>query len=77
MDDAFWRRLANCESPGGTSGQFAGYFQFSADTAKKVGYVPGMTYEQQKALAIKWLGMIHGAGGSRSGWPRCWWVALR
>lgn len=75
-DDAFWRRLANCESPTGRSGTYLGYFQLSRDTARKVGYRPGMTYEQQRELAKKWLAMIGGRGGTRAGWPVCWWRAL-
>jgi hypothetical protein len=71
----FWRRLANCESSDGRSGTYLGYFQFSRDTAAKVGYRAGMSYEEQRALAIKWLGMIGGRGGSTSGWPVCWWRA--
>lgn len=79
MDAAFWRRLANCESPDGRSGTYLGYFQFSRDTARKVGWFDGATYEQQRAMAERWLAMIGGPsrGGGRSGWPHCWWVALR
>lgn len=79
MDAAFWRRLANCESADGRSGTYLGYFQFSRDTARKVGWFDGATYEQQRAMAEKWLAMIGGPsrGGGRSGWPHCWWVALR
>lgn len=76
-DDAFWRRLSQCESPNGDSGTFAGYFQFSSDTAAKVGYHAGESYDEQLAQAKTWLAMIRGDGGSKSGWPRCWWVALR
>lgn len=76
VDEAFWRRLANCESANGTGGNGGGYFQFSPDTARRVGYRPGMSYEEQRALAVKWLGMINGRGGSRSGWPVCWWRAV-
>lgn len=75
VDAGFWRRLSSCESSTGRGGNGGGYFQFSGDTASKVGYHAGLSYEQQRALAVKWLGMIHGAGGSRSGWPHCWWVA--
>lgn len=79
MDAAFWRRLANCESADGTGGNGGGYFQFSPDTARKVGYRPGLSYETQRAMAEEWLGRIGGPrnGGGRSGWPHCWWVALR
>lgn len=79
MDAAFWRRLANCESADGRSGRYLGYFQFSRDTARKVGWFDGASYEQQQAMAERWLAMIGGPsrGGGRSGWPRCWWVALR
>lgn len=76
LDAAFWRRLANCESPTGRSGTYLGYFQFSRDTARKVGYYEGASYEEQVAMAQKWLAMIGGRGGSRSGWPVCWWKAL-
>ena len=77
IDDAFWRRLANCESADGTGGNGGGYFQFSPDTAKKVGYRPGLSYGEQLAMAKEWLRRIKGRGGSTSGWPHCWWVALR
>lgn len=79
MDAAFWRRLANCESPDGRSGRYLGFFQFSRDTARKVGWFDGASYEQQQAMAERWLAMIGGPsrGGTRSGWPHCWWVALR
>lgn len=79
MDAAFWRRLANCESPSGASGRYLGFFQFSRDTARKVGWFDGASYEQQRAMAERWLAMIGGPsrGGGRSGWPHCWWVALR
>lgn len=79
MDGAFWRRLANCESADGNGGNGGGFFQFSPDTARKVGYRPGMSYETQRGLAESWLARIGGPskGGTRSGWPHCWWVALR
>jgi hypothetical protein len=73
----FWRRLANCESADGRSGKYLGYFQFSRDTASKVGINGSESYEVQREAAVRWLGMIGGRGGSRSGWPRCWWIALR
>lgn len=76
LDAAFWRRLANCESPTGRSGTYLGYFQFSRDTARKVGYYEGASYEEQVAMAQRWLAMIGGRGGSRSGWPVCWWRAI-
>jgi hypothetical protein len=72
----FWRRLANCECASGRcGGSFRGYFQFSADTARKVGYFEGASYDEQVAMAQRWLAMIGGRGGSRSGWPVCWWRA--
>lgn len=77
MSDAFWRRVANCESSDGRSGAFLGYFQFSRDTARKVGWFNGAGYAEQLAMAKRWLAMIGGRGGSRSGWPVCWFVALR
>lgn len=80
MDAAFWRRLGpGCESSTGTGGNGGGYFQFAPGTARKVGYFPGATYDQQQAMAERWLAMIGGPahGGGRSGWPTCWWRALR
>lgn len=77
LDDAFWKRLSNCESPSGAVGKHIGYFQFSHDTAAKVGIDGSESYEVQKSAAIRWLGMIGGRGGSKSGWPTCWWVALK
>lgn len=75
-DDAFWRRLANCECASGRcGGRHISYFQFSPDTARKLGIDGSEPYEEQKAAAIRWLGMIGGRGGSRSGWPICWWKA--
>lgn len=79
MDAAFWRRLANCENADGDGdGNGGGYFQFGPDTARKVGYRPGMSYDEQVVLAERWLAMIGGPsrGGTRSGWPVCWWRAL-
>lgn len=78
MDAAFWLRLSKgCECRTGDCANSGGYFQFKGSTARKVGYRPGMSYEEQRALAEKWLGMIGGNGGGSSGWPHCWWVALR
>lgn len=72
----FWRRLANCECASGhCHGPYVGYFQFSHDTAAKVGIDGSESYEEQLAAAQRWLGMIGGRGGSRSGWPVCWWKA--
>lgn len=77
-DDAFWKRLSNCESSTGAGGNGGGYFQFSPDTAKRVGYHAGMSYGEQLSLAKKWLSMIGlSNGGTTSGWPHCWWVAKR
>lgn len=79
-DTAFWQRLSlGCESSTGDNGNGGGYFQFSPGTAKAVGYHPGMTWDQQRALADNWLARIGGParGGTTSGWPHCWWVALR
>lgn len=76
VDAAFWARLGpGCESSTGTGGNGGGFFQFSPDTAKRVGYHAGLSYEEQRTLAVKWLGMIGGRGGSRAGWPVCWWRA--
>lgn len=76
QDGDFWRRLANCECASGhCSGPYIGFFQFSRDTAAKVGIDGSESYEEQRAAAIRWLEMIGGRGGSRSGWPVCWWKA--
>lgn len=72
----FWRRLANCESADGRSGAFIGYFQFSPDTARKVGIDGSESYEEQRAAAQDWASRIHPNEGTSSGWPHCWWVAL-
>lgn len=80
MDAAFWRRLANCECASGhCGGHYIGWFQLSHDTAAKVGIDGSEDYETQRAAAERWLGMIGGPshGGTRSGWPTCWWRALR
>src|SRR5436190_12122991 len=75
-ETAFWRRLADCESQSGTGGNGGGYFQFSVDTAAKVGYHSGQSYGTQLAEAKDWGRRIHPREGSKSGWPHCWWVAL-
>jgi hypothetical protein len=74
--------LAACESTGDTDGRPphnidpdpAGYhltaFQFSPDTARKVGAYRGMPYAEQKAAAQEWASRVDPA--SRSGWPTCW-----
>lgn len=77
MGADFWRRLANCESADGRSGTYIGYFQFSRDTAAKLGIDGSESYEEQKAAAIEWARRIHPREGTTSGWPRCWWVALK
>ncbi len=77
-DTAFWRALANCECASGhCGGRFHGYFQFSDDTARKVGWSDTDSYERQVLEAKFWLILIGGRGGTRSGWPVCWWVAQR
>lgn len=75
MGDAFWRRLANCENTRGDAP--GGYFQFMGTTRTRVGWVPGLSYERQKQMAIWWAAQIHPNEGTRAGWPTCWWVALR
>lgn len=71
--DDFWRRLANCESSDGRSGQFLGYFQFSRDTAAKVGIDGSESYETQRAAAESWSHQVNPS--STAGWPHCWKVA--
>lgn len=73
----FWRRLSNCESSTGRGGNGGGFFQFSPDTALKVGYRAGQSYATQLLEAQAWAAKIHPNEGGRSGWPHCWWVALR
>ena len=70
----FWWRLANCESEVGRTSR--NIFQFSPDTAAKVGIDGSESYEVQRAAAIAWAARIHPREGSTSGWPHCWWVAL-
>lgn len=77
LDDAFWRRLANCESRYGASGMFVGYFQLTWANAARVGISPSSSYEEQKAGAITWLGLIGGRGWTTAGWPTCWPIAIR
>ncbi len=75
--DAFWSRLAACESGNGRGS--ANQFQFMGGTAEKVGYYPGASYEAQRAMAQDWAARLRAEGtspGSTSGWPTCWWVAL-
>lgn len=74
-DLAFWKRLSNCESPTGVVGRHVGYFQFSWDTARKVGIDGSESYEEQRAAAMHWASLVN--PGSRAGWPVCWHVALR
>jgi hypothetical protein len=68
----FWRRLANCESRDGRGGNGGGFFQMVGH-----GYRPGLSYDQQVALAQAWAAKIHPREGTTAGWPHCWWVALR
>lgn len=74
-DAAFWRRLADCENPRGDAP--GGYFQFMGSTRDKVGWKPGLSYEQQRAMAISWASQIHPNEGTTAGWPVCWWRALK
>lgn len=71
----FWRRLANCENPSGNAP--GGYFQFMGSTRRKVGWHPGLSYEEQRRMAIFWAMQIHPREGTKAGWPHCWWVALK
>ncbi len=75
-DDDFWYRLATCESGNGAGS--ANQFQFMGGTAEKVGYYPGASYAEQKAMAQDWAARLRAQGtspGSRAGWPECWWIA--
>lgn len=73
IDDAFWRRLADCECASGQcSGGHVGYFQFSPDTARKVGIDGSESYDDQRAGAVEWARRIHPNEATRSGWPHCW-----
>lgn len=75
-DDAFWRRLANCECESGRcGGAHVSFFQFSRDTARKVGIDGSESYEDQRAAAQEWARRIHPREGTTAGWPHCWWVA--
>lgn len=72
-DADFWYRLATCESGNGRGS--ANQFQFMGGTAEKVGYYPGASYEEQRAMAIDWASRIHPNEGTSAGWPECWWRA--
>lgn len=72
--DDFWYRLATCES--GNGALSANQFQFMGGTAEKVGYYPGASYAEQKAMAQDWAARIHPNEGTNAGWPVCWHVAL-
>lgn len=81
--DVNWDALAACESSGDSDGvephviehNPAGFyeteFQFSPDTARKVGAYRGMPYSAAMAAAQQWASMIADPG-SRQGWPTCW-----
>lgn len=69
-DGDFWRALANCESPNGTSGRYLGYFQFHPSTWAATGGGPLGDYEHQRARAQKWASQVN--PGSTAGWPVCW-----
>lgn len=71
--DDFWYRLAMCESGAGASSP--NIFQFMGGTAEKVGYYPGATYAEQRAMAQDWAARIHPREGTSAGWPVCWWRA--
>jgi hypothetical protein len=73
--DDFWRRLAQCESEMGRTSR--NIFQFSPDTAGKVGIDGSEPYDVQRAAAIRWAAIIHPGEGTIAGWPNCWWVALK
>lgn len=74
--DDFWHRLAMCESGMRvTHNRYVGFFQFSHDTARKVGIDGSESYEEQRAAAQEWARRIHPNEGTRSGWPVCWWKA--
>lgn len=76
--------LAACESSGDTDGEaphlidhappgpFITEFQFSADTARKVGAYAGMPYADAKAAAQAWAARDDVDASSRAGWPTCW-----
>lgn len=74
IGDDFWKRLGYCESELGRTSR--NIFQFSPDTAAKVGIDGSESYETQKAAAKAWAARIHPREGTNSGWPNCWWVAL-
>jgi hypothetical protein len=83
---AFWRALANCESADGSDKVvrgvvvYVGYFQFAPGTWAATGGGPKGSYEHQRSRAILWATRLvkqRTSPGSRSGWPVCWWVALR
>jgi hypothetical protein len=75
-DAAFWRRLADCECASGRcGGPHIGWFQFSRDTAIKVGIDGSESYDEQRAAAMEWARRIHPREATTAGWPHCWKVA--
>lgn len=75
MSADFWRHLANCENADGKAP--GGFFQFMGSTRTKVGWVPGLSYERQREMAIWWAEQIHPNENTTSGWPKCWDQAKR
>ena len=82
--DDRWDALAACESTGDSDGVAPhnidndpdGYhltaFQFSPDTAAKVGAYRGMPYGESKAAAQRWAAEPSIDASSTAGWPTCW-----
>lgn len=71
VDGDFWYRLATCESGNGRGSP--NQYQFSPDTAAKLGVSGASSLEAQTAAAQRWASMVD--PGSTAGWPHCWWVA--
>jgi hypothetical protein len=78
-DDAFWRRVADCESPTNQrsrNGKYGGYFQMTQQAwhgGGGDGVPESHTYDEQLAVAKRWAAMTN----PWRQWPVCWPRAAR
>lgn len=79
VDDAFWRRVANCESPSNArsrNGLYGGYFQMTQSSwhgGGGEGVPETHTYDEQLVVAKTWAAMTN----PWKQWPVCWPRAAR
>lgn len=70
-DHDTYHTLRQCEGHvPGASEYHIGYYQFSPDTAAKVGIDGSESLEEQTAAAKSWASKVD--PGSSAGWPNCW-----